>query len=59
MTLPATDSFTRANGALGSDWAGSVGSDLAISSNEVTGASATDSAMYWTTDTPNNDQRAK
>jgi len=59
VTLPATDSFTRADGALGANWAGSVGSDLSISSNQVTGASATDSAMYWTTDTPNNDQRAK
>lgn len=59
MALPATDNFTRADGALGANWTGSVGSDLAISSNEVTGASGADSSMYWNADTPGNDQYAK
>jgi ACT domain-containing protein len=59
MTLPATDAFTRANGALGSNWAGSVGSDLSITSNEVTGASGADSSMYWSADSFSNAQRSK
>jgi len=54
MALPATDNFNRANGAPGSNWAGSVGNDLTISSNEVTGATASvNCSMYWSADNPN------
>lgn len=56
MSLPAYDDFNRGNGALGSNWTSSVGSDLAISSQEVTGASGADSSMYWNADTPDADQ---
>jgi hypothetical protein len=52
MTLPASDDFGRADGALGANWGGSVGGDLTISTNRVTGTAATDNSMMWVADTP-------
>jgi len=56
MSLPAYDDFNRANGALGSNWSGSVGQDLVISSNGVIGVSGQDTSMYWSADLPSADQ---
>jgi len=57
MALPATDDFNRTAGALGANWTGSVGSDLAIGAggqaNMCIGtASAGDNSMYWSADAP-------
>jgi len=59
MALPATDDFNRANGPLGSNWTGSVGGDLAITSNYVSGAAGQDSSMYWSADAPDADHYAQ
>jgi ACT domain-containing protein len=60
MALPASDDFNRADGAPGSNWTGSVGSDLTIVSNEVTGAGASvNCSMYWSADTPGASQEAQ
>ena len=49
----ATDDFNRANGAPGANWSGSVDSDLAISSNRITGAVVdTTCSMYYSAFTP-------
>jgi hypothetical protein len=56
MALPATDNFNRANGALGANWSGSIGGDLVITSNQVTGVSGQDCNMYWSADLPDADQ---
>jgi len=59
MALPATDTFTRDDGALGANWTGSVGSDLQIISNTVTGQSSSDASMYWSADAPDAAQYAQ
>jgi len=59
MTLPAQDNFNRADGALGSNWTGSVGADLMIDGQRVTGASASYCAQYWSAGSPNEGQYAQ
>ena len=60
MALPAYDNFNRANGAPGANWSGSVGGDLTITSQQIGGASSfVDNSMYWSADTPDNDQYAQ
>jgi hypothetical protein len=60
MALPATDNFNRADGALGANWAGSVGADPTIKSNVAIGPSGGgDASMYWSADAPNAAQYAQ
>lgn len=65
MALPATDAFTRADGALGANYAygptGSSGTTLGIDNNQafIQANSNTDVAAVWAADTFGNDQYSK
>jgi hypothetical protein len=59
MSLPATDSFDRANGGLGSNWT-TIQNAPQIISNMFSGSVASDySSAYWNADVFANDQYAK
>lgn len=59
MALPATDNFNRADGALGANWSGSVGGDLAVNTNRCGAGTSGDCSMYWSADAPDAAQYAQ
>jgi hypothetical protein len=56
MSLPATDTFTRADGGLGANWTDQNATTLAIDTNKVKANGSAFSYAFWNADSFANDQ---